>query len=509
MKKRFFKKISAVIATVCALTMIPLGTAHAADMEMHVGDYLKIDLQGADSMSSDTPFIVKSEKLEGEGLYLIEALSEGIGKLRATGTNQFGEQSDSIFEVCVTFDQSIPHGKGDVDNNAVTDEKDVKILQKYFTKKNPTPIIKNFMAADMNDDGKVNVFDIVALKRYIKDGPVPFVTTPAETTVTTTTTTTTTTTSKTTATSQTATTSDSTTTSKTTSAIETTTETTATTVIYEVEPGCYIQIDSLPDRTDFGEGEDIDLTGLRVSLYFAPGGEQSTPPSESDFKPVFRMVSPGAYPEVFTIEAEAVEGKENTYSIIIGLTEAAQRKYWYAAPVSFDVTAIGTPVTTPQETELTQTTTTTTSTTTTTATTSEAKETTTRLVDVTYATQMLELINADREKAGKAPLKLNVTLVESANIRAEELSEDFSHTRPDGSKWHTVFDIFGAKFQSGIEQIIAGDSTVEQAYEHFKKITGYEDCLLSDDLTDFGLGYYYDPISMYKYHWVQIFAKAY
>ena len=55
-----------------------------------------------------------------------------------------------------------------------------------------------------------------------------------------------------------------------------------------------------------------------------------------------------------------------------------------------------------------------------------------------FAVEVLELVNIERENAGLEPLELDEDLVRLANIRAEEIVENFSHTRPNGTSCFTV-----------------------------------------------------------------------
>ena len=59
--------------------------------------------------------------------------------------------------------------------------------------------------------------------------------------------------------------------------------------------------------------------------------------------------------------------------------------------------------------------------------------------------EILKLVNIEREKAGLKPLKFWDAQYECAKIRASEITtpETFSHTRPDGRAWYTVFEDCG------------------------------------------------------------------
>jgi len=55
-----------------------------------------------------------------------------------------------------------------------------------------------------------------------------------------------------------------------------------------------------------------------------------------------------------------------------------------------------------------------------------------------YAAEVISQVNAERAKYGLSPLTVDANLTSAARIRAAEIVERFSHTRPDGSSWSTV-----------------------------------------------------------------------
>ena len=61
--------------------------------------------------------------------------------------------------------------------------------------------------------------------------------------------------------------------------------------------------------------------------------------------------------------------------------------------------------------------------------------------DEELANRIIELVNEEREKRGIAPLSVNDELMENAAVRAEETSEKFSHTRPDGTPYFTAITV--------------------------------------------------------------------
>lgn len=58
--------------------------------------------------------------------------------------------------------------------------------------------------------------------------------------------------------------------------------------------------------------------------------------------------------------------------------------------------------------------------------------------DSALAQEVLDILNTDRARAGLSALELDARLCEAAQIRLNEIVQQFSHTRPDGTKFATV-----------------------------------------------------------------------
>ena len=65
------------------------------------------------------------------------------------------------------------------------------------------------------------------------------------------------------------------------------------------------------------------------------------------------------------------------------------------------------------------------------------------------AQEMLRLVNEDRAKAGSAPLTFNYTCYPCAQIRAQEIITNYSHTRPNGKPFYSVVDEMGLDRSGG------------------------------------------------------------
>ena len=114
---------------------------------------------------------------------------------------------------------------------------------------------------------------------------------------------------------------------------------------------------------------------------------------------------------------------------------------------------------------------------------------------------------------GLKALTLDKDLCEAAAIRAKEIVQDFSHTRPNGSSCFTVLDELGIKAGAKAENIAAGNKSGEKTFNQWKEDNkpysgqGHRRNMLSTSATKIGLAYAYDPNSTYKYYWVMILTN--
>ena len=115
-----------------------------------------------------------------------------------------------------------------------------------------------------------------------------------------------------------------------------------------------------------------------------------------------------------------------------------------------------------------------------------------------YVQRALELVNEERAKAGADPLTLDEDLCGFADTRVEELSELFSHTRPDGSKSVDALKEF--EYKSVAENIAGGYSTPERVVKAWMNSKGHRSHILDPRYTKTGIAY--DPETD---NWVQVF----
>ena len=112
----------------------------------------------------------------------------------------------------------------------------------------------------------------------------------------------------------------------------------------------------------------------------------------------------------------------------------------------------------------------------------------------------LKLINAERAKAGVAAVKLDTDLVYVAAIRAEEIEEKYSHTRPDGSSCFTILDEYGVDYTSKVAENIAwGYPTVQAVMTGWMNSSGHKTNILNPKYTKVGIG-------INGLNWTQMFS---
>lgn len=118
--------------------------------------------------------------------------------------------------------------------------------------------------------------------------------------------------------------------------------------------------------------------------------------------------------------------------------------------------------------------------------------------------EVYEITNNYRSLVGVPSLTLDSSLVEAANIRAKELSDSFSHTRPNGSSCFTVLSELGISYSTAGENIAAGYSSSQSVMEGWRSSSGHYQNIISSKFKKIGIGV---NIVNNQYYWVQIFPN--
>ena len=118
--------------------------------------------------------------------------------------------------------------------------------------------------------------------------------------------------------------------------------------------------------------------------------------------------------------------------------------------------------------------------------------------------EVYEITNNYRSLVGVSSLTLDSSLVKAASIRAKELSDSFSHTRPNGSSCFTVLSELGISYGTAGENIAAGYSSSQSVMEGWRSSSGHYQNIISSKFKKIGIGV---NIINNQYYWVQIFSN--
>lgn len=122
----------------------------------------------------------------------------------------------------------------------------------------------------------------------------------------------------------------------------------------------------------------------------------------------------------------------------------------------------------------------------------------------TWEREIARLTNIEREKAGLSILSYNTSLEAGAQIRAAEIIENFSHTRPDGSRFFTAFG--NLQYKNIGENLGSGFRTPEAVVDAWMNSTSHKANILKPEYREISVAITKDADG--RYRWVQIFYRG-
>lgn len=123
--------------------------------------------------------------------------------------------------------------------------------------------------------------------------------------------------------------------------------------------------------------------------------------------------------------------------------------------------------------------------------------------NLSYAEQVVKLVNKEREKRNLAPLSIDKSVQTAAQVRAQEREQSFSHTRPDGSGFATALKEQKVSYRTAGENIAWGQRSPEEVVNAWMNSDGHRANILNSKYTSIGVGYYQNAKGV-KY-WSQLF----
>jgi len=121
------------------------------------------------------------------------------------------------------------------------------------------------------------------------------------------------------------------------------------------------------------------------------------------------------------------------------------------------------------------------------------------------AEEVLRLTNAERSRLGLQALNGSPTLDGLAAIRARELLIEFSHTRPDGRRFSTVFTDNNIEFQYVGENLAGGQSSPAEVVRAWIASEEHYENIKDPDFGNLGVSILIDNDG--RIYWVQLFMN--
>ena len=121
------------------------------------------------------------------------------------------------------------------------------------------------------------------------------------------------------------------------------------------------------------------------------------------------------------------------------------------------------------------------------------------------AEQVLNLVNAERAKAGLKPLKMSEELRSIATLKSRDMGENnyFDHnSKTYGSPFQMLQD-FGVHYSAAGENIAAGQRTPEEVMQSWLNSSGHRANILNKNFDTIGIGIYRG--GSYGIYWTQLF----
>ena len=117
-----------------------------------------------------------------------------------------------------------------------------------------------------------------------------------------------------------------------------------------------------------------------------------------------------------------------------------------------------------------------------------------------FADEVIRLVNKQRTANGLSKFTASNKLSDVAQTRAKELTESYSHTRPDGSSCFTALREANIDYTAAGENIAAGYSTPEAVVEGWMNSKAHRANILNPNYSKIGVGYCADG-SGYGSYW--------
>lgn len=122
-----------------------------------------------------------------------------------------------------------------------------------------------------------------------------------------------------------------------------------------------------------------------------------------------------------------------------------------------------------------------------------------------FSREIVRLVNEERARYGLRPVQEDVHYQACADIRAEEITRYYSHTRPDGRHCDTVMEDYGVRHPYMGENIAMGQDTPAQVMASWMSSDGHRANILRSEFNYLAAACHQGADG--ALYWVQIFTK--
>ncbi|MCG2731279.1 MAG: CAP domain-containing protein [Acetobacterium sp.] len=123
-----------------------------------------------------------------------------------------------------------------------------------------------------------------------------------------------------------------------------------------------------------------------------------------------------------------------------------------------------------------------------------------------FEAQVIALVNQERASRNLGLVSSDPILTTAAQIRAQEIIQLFSHTRPNQTSCFTVLNEVGITYNMAGENIAAGYASPEAVMAGWMNSEGHRANILNPEFKKLGVGYV-DSTSGYGHYWTQMFIS--
>ena len=123
------------------------------------------------------------------------------------------------------------------------------------------------------------------------------------------------------------------------------------------------------------------------------------------------------------------------------------------------------------------------------------------------AEAVLNLVNAERKKAGLKSLTLSDKLTSLASAKSKDMANKnyFSHTSPTYGTPFEMLKSYNVSYKSAGENIAAGQRTPDEVMQAWMNSSGHRANILNKNYNQLGVGYYKG--GSYGVYWTQLFTN--